>query len=93
MNMVLVSLLYVTCMALLSTTQTQKMPVPRRRQQTALMKVQNLPRLAMKLFDIDFVFQKTRPFLLYAFAPAVVWIGMNTEPRPASWLELINLFD
>ncbi|CAB9502544.1 expressed unknown protein [Seminavis robusta] len=70
-----------------------KMPVPRRRQRTTLMQIQNLPSLALKLFDIDFVFKKTRIFLLYGVAPAVIYIGMNTEPRPASWFELINILD
>ena len=51
------------------------------------------PSNILKLFDIDFVFQKARPYLLYTFAPAVVLIGMYTEPSPASWLELINILD
>ena len=69
------------------------MPVPRRRQQTALMRVQSLPSLALKMLDINFLFQKSRIFLLYGFAPAVVILGMNTEPAPTSWLELINILD
>jgi len=57
------------------------------------MRIQSLPSLALKMLDIDFVFQKARPYLLYTFAPAVVLIGMYTEPSPASWLELINILD
>jgi hypothetical protein len=30
--------------------------------------------------------------LLFGFAPAVVLIGMMTEPRP-SWIDLINIVD
>jgi hypothetical protein len=71
----------------------KQMPVPRRRKQTALMRIQSLPSLALKLLDIHFVFSHTRIFLLYAFAPAVIFIGMNTDPKPASWLELINILD
>ena len=69
------------------------MPVPRRRKQTTLMRIQNAPKFALKLLNIDFLFQKTRVFLLYGFAPAVILLGMNTEPAPASWLELINILD
>jgi hypothetical protein len=47
----------------------------------------------MKLLDIHFVFSYTRILLLYGFAPAVIFIGMNTDPKPASWLELINILD
>jgi hypothetical protein len=49
--------------------------------------------MALSLFDIDFVFRNTRPFLLYLFAPTVVVIGMMTEPRPASWFDLINILE
>ena len=52
----------------------------------------SLPSRALRLFNIDYIFQKTRVILLWGFAPAVVTIGMMTEPRPASWFELINIF-
>ena len=52
-----------------------------------------LPAQAVRLLDIDFLFQKTRLVLFYGFAPAVVVIGMMTEPRPASWLDIINLLE
>jgi len=67
--------------------------VPRRRKRSTLMKISSLPSLAMKLLDIDFLFSKTRIFLLYGFAPAVIIWGMNTEPAPTSWLELVNILD
>jgi TOM7 family len=64
------------------------MPVPRRRNK-ALVKS---PTDVLKIFDIDFLFQKTKTLLYYGFAPAVVFIGMYREPGPASWFELINIF-
>ena len=48
--------------------------------------------MLFKLLDIDFVFQKTRTLLFYGFAPSVVIMGMLTEPAPASWFELINIW-
>lgn len=49
--------------------------------------------LALKLFDINFLLSKTRLLILYGFAPTVVLIGMYTEPRPASWFDLVNIMD
>jgi hypothetical protein len=49
--------------------------------------------LALRLFDADFMFQKMKPLLLWGFLPAVIWIGMNIEPKPASYLELFNILD
>eukprot|EP00550_Attheya_septentrionalis_P005036 CAMPEP_0198281934 /NCGR_PEP_ID=MMETSP1449-20131203/1819_1 /TAXON_ID=420275 /ORGANISM="Attheya septentrionalis, Strain CCMP2084" /LENGTH=69 /DNA_ID=CAMNT_0043977961 /DNA_START=102 /DNA_END=311 /DNA_ORIENTATION=+ len=69
------------------------MAVPRRRQNKGLRNIRNLPFLALKLFDANFVFQKTRTLLLYGFAPAVIYIGMTTEPTPSSWFELINILE
>jgi hypothetical protein len=70
------------------------MPVPKRRQSQGGMKsLAALPSKALRLLDIDFLFQKTRLLLLWGFAPTVVLIGMMTEPRPASWFDLINIFE
>lgn len=72
------------------------MPVPRRRKQplTPSSLFMQLPSMAMKMLDVDFVFQKTRVALFYAFAPAVIWIGMNTEPTPSGgFWEIINLLE
>lgn len=52
-----------------------------------------LPSYALRMFDIDYVFQKSRLLLLWGFAPTVVLIGMMTEPTPASWFELINILE
>ena len=48
--------------------------------------------MALKVLDIDFVFSNTKTLLLYTFAPAVVVLGMWTEPAPASWFDLINIW-
>ena len=69
------------------------MPVPRRRKASAFSTITSLPSMALKLLDADFIFQKSKIFLYYGFAPAVICLGMMTEPRPASWLELINILE
>jgi hypothetical protein len=46
----------------------------------------------MRLLNLHFLLQHTRMVLLFGFAPAVVLIGMMTEPRP-SWIDLINIVD
>lgn len=48
--------------------------------------------MALSLLDINFVFQKTKTYLLLGFAPAVLWIGLNTEPRPTLW-DLFNIWE
>jgi len=70
------------------------MPVPRRRKQKGMGGTLALSPavLISKIFDIDSVFQRSKTFLYYSFAPAVIFYGMTTEPAPASWLELINIF-
>ncbi len=69
------------------------MPVPRRRSSTPVQKITSLPRLALKLLDADFIFQKSKTLFHYGFLPAVIFMGMTTEPRPSSWLELINILE
>jgi len=69
------------------------MPVPKRRKSSGSRSLMGLPSKALRLLDIDFLFRYSRTALLYGFAPAVVVIGMMTEPRPSSWLELINILD
>jgi hypothetical protein len=51
-----------------------------------------LPSQALKLMDVDFVFQNTRVFLLWGFAPVVVLVGLMTEPRPSP-IDLFNIFE
>lgn len=68
------------------------MPVPRRRRPTLIENVRNIPSLALKLLDADFLFQKSKTLLFYGITPAVVLLGMMTEPRPG-WLELINILE
>jgi len=70
------------------------MAVPRRRQRKSSGSLHQIPSLALRLFDINFVFQKTRLALFYTFAPAVIWVGMNTDPAPSSgYLELLNILE
>mmetsp|Transcript_4369 Transcript_4369/g.5794 ORF Transcript_4369/g.5794 Transcript_4369/m.5794 type:complete len:94 (+) Transcript_4369:7-288(+) len=70
------------------------MPVPRRRKSKGgIGGIMGYPLMTLKLFNADFVFQKTRTVLLYGFAPAVVLLGMTLEPTPASWFEIINLLE
>jgi hypothetical protein len=45
-----------------------KMPVPRRRQQTPMETLANLPSLTLQLLNADFVFQKTK-WLFYTVLP------------------------
>ena len=68
------------------------MPVPRRRQISTVEHIKNAPFLALKLFDADFLFKKSKTLLYYGITPAVVLFGMMTEPRPG-WLELINILE
>jgi hypothetical protein len=68
-----------------------KMPVPRRRKKNGAVALLN-PLALTKVLDISFVFQKSRMLLLYGFAPSVVLMGMFSEPGPASWFELINIW-
>jgi hypothetical protein len=49
--------------------------------------------MALRLFDVNYVFSKIRIALYYGFAPAIFYIGMTTEPRPQSWLEPFNILE
>lgn len=68
------------------------MSVPRRRRASTIEQIRNIPSLALKLLDADFLFQKSKTLLYYGMTPAIVLIGMMTEPRPG-WLELINILE
>ena len=68
------------------------MPVPRRRRPTTFEQIRNIPSLALKLLDADFLFKKSKTLLFYGITPAVVLFGMMTEPRPA-WMELLNILE
>jgi len=75
------------------------MPVPKRRNGRSSsggaggFRIADIPKYALRLFDINYIFSKTRIALLYGFAPAVFYIGMTTEPRPMSWLEPFNILE
>jgi hypothetical protein len=69
------------------------MPVPRRRKSQGLGALVVSPTvLISNLLDINFIFQKSKALLYYGFTPMVIYIGMTTEPSPASWFDLINIF-
>lgn len=67
------------------------MPVPRRRggKSSALAKI---PSRVLQVLDINVIFNKTKTFLLLGFAPAVIWVGLRTEPRP-SLIDLFNIWE
>jgi hypothetical protein len=68
------------------------MPVPRRRKPKGGSLAFSPTVLISNLFDIDYIFKRSRTLLYYTFAPAVIYYGMTAEPSPASWFELINIF-
>jgi hypothetical protein len=71
------------------------MAVPRRRNRRsgAGFQISDVPKMALRLFDANFIFQKTRVVLLYSFAPAIFYLGMTTEPCPQSWIEPFNILE
>jgi hypothetical protein len=68
------------------------MPVPRRRNSTGTVSVSQLTKKALLVLDINFVFQKTKTLLYWGFTPAVIMIGLMTEPKP-SWVDIINIWE
>lgn len=68
------------------------MPVPHRRKSQGILSIVKSPMMLTKVFDINFMFEKSKTLLLWGFTPAVVLSGMLTEPAPASWFELINIW-
>eukprot|EP00581_Thalassiosira_minuscula_P014269 CAMPEP_0183726552 /NCGR_PEP_ID=MMETSP0737-20130205/23570_1 /TAXON_ID=385413 /ORGANISM="Thalassiosira miniscula, Strain CCMP1093" /LENGTH=73 /DNA_ID=CAMNT_0025957933 /DNA_START=72 /DNA_END=293 /DNA_ORIENTATION=- len=73
------------------------MPVPRRRNRKSggggAFNLFDIPKYAVRLFDINYIFSKTRIALFYGFAPAVFYLGMTTEPAPQSWFEPFNILE
>jgi hypothetical protein len=68
------------------------MPVPRRRNSAGIVSVSQLTKKALLVLDINFVFQKTKTLLYWGFTPAVIMIGLMTEPKP-SWIDIINIWE
>ena len=68
------------------------MPVPRRRRSKGVVSLSKLPSHALSLLDVTFIFEKTKPLIYYGFAPAVVLIGLYTEPKP-SLIDLFNIWE
>lgn len=71
----------------------RSMPVPKRRQSKSFAPFKTLKSISSNLLNIDFLFQNTRLVLFYTFTPAVIVVGMLTEPTPASWLDIINILE
>jgi hypothetical protein len=69
------------------------MPVPKRRQSKGFSPWKYCRLMFSKVLDINFIFQQSRVALFYAFTPAVLCIGMLTEPFPASWFDIINILE
>ena len=44
------------------------------------------------LLDINFIFNKAKPLLFWGFTPAVILVGLYTEPRP-SLIDLFNIWE
>jgi len=68
------------------------MPIPRRKKSLSRGLLQ-YPKLALRLFDATFMFSHAKRFILWGFLPGVIVIGMNTEPKPGSYFEIINIVD
>jgi len=72
---------------------TLSMPVPKRRKSTgSALSLRAASTAFWKLLDIDFVFQKSKTILLYGFTPAVIFAGLQMEPRP-SFFDLFNIWE
>jgi len=72
---------------------TLSMPVPKRRKSTgSAPSLKGASTAFWKLLDIDFVFQKSKTILLYGFTPAVIFAGLQMEPRP-SFFDLFNIWE
>jgi hypothetical protein len=69
------------------------MPVPRRRPISTVAKLTYWPGQAMVIFDLSFLYSTLRPLVKYGFLPAVLYLGMTTEPRPSSWWDIINILE
>jgi len=69
------------------------MPVPKRRKSSgSALSLSGISATFWKLLNIDFVFQRTKTVLLYGFTPAVVFCGLQMEPKP-SVFDLFNIWE
>ena len=76
--------------SLISSNTDVPIRIPKRRPKNVMKQVSST---ILNLLDADFVFQKTRTALFYGFAPAVIYIGMTTEPSPESIFDLFNILE
>ena len=49
--------------------------------------------MAVKLLDINLVFQYTRRWLFFAFTPAVIFAGMRANFDSMNLWDIINIID
>jgi len=68
------------------------MPVPRRKHSKNVNALVGLPNTLLSMLDVNVIFKKTKYLLLWGFTPAVITIGLFTEPRPR-WFDLVNIWD
>jgi hypothetical protein len=69
------------------------MPVPKRRNKgSGTLALSSLSKSIWKMLDIDFVWQRTKLYVLYAFPCFVVYNGLQMEPKP-SFIDLFNLWE
>ena len=74
------------------------MPVPKRRNQGGggssggILTISNITNTVYKLFDIDFVWQRTKAYVLYAFPCMVIYQGLQMEPKP-NFVDLFNIWE
>ena len=54
--------------------------------------IPNLTKMVFKLFDIDFVWQRTKVYVLYAFPCMVIYQGLQMEPKP-NFIDLFNIWE
>ena len=77
---------------LLPSIAVDNMPVPRRRRSSGALTFSGLTNNLANLFDMNFVFQKARLLIFYGFAPTVIYLGLQMEPRP-QFMDLFNIWE
>jgi hypothetical protein len=78
---------------ILTKVANEIMPVSKRRKSSKALLVGGFSaQTIFNLLDICWVFDRTKTLLLWGFMPAVIYVGLNTEPRP-SFFDLINIWE
>jgi hypothetical protein len=70
------------------------MPVPKRRNKggAGALAIPSISQLMLKLLDIDFIWQRTKSYVLYAFPCIVIYHGLQMEPKP-NFVDLFNIWE